>query len=54
MSVIDYVNEKFPLNELSYDKLHHKKVPNCFLAIPKGKSTTYGSPICRTRMSVFS
>lgn len=37
MNLIEYVNKKFPLNELSYDKLHHKKVPNCFLAIPKGK-----------------
>ena len=31
------IMEKFPLNELSYDKLHHKKVPNIYLAIPQGK-----------------
>tara|TARA_Y100000389_G_C17390990_1_gene479857 strand:+ start:86 stop:1021 length:936 start_codon:yes stop_codon:yes gene_type:complete len=34
---INYINENFPNIELSYDKIHHKKVPNLHLAIPYGR-----------------
>tara|TARA_B110000305_G_C19307202_1_gene572178 strand:+ start:202 stop:1119 length:918 start_codon:yes stop_codon:yes gene_type:complete len=34
---LNYINKNFPLIELSYDNIHHKKVPNIYLAIPYGK-----------------
>lgn len=34
---IDNIRDTFPKIELSYERVHHKKVPNMYLAIPSGK-----------------
>lgn len=34
---LNYINQNFPTFELSYEHVHHKKVPNIYLAIPQGK-----------------
>jgi hypothetical protein len=34
---LNYINQHFPKFELSYEHVHHKKVPNIYLAIPQGK-----------------
>lgn len=33
----NYINTYFPKIELSYEQVHHKKVPNLYIAIPQGK-----------------